>query len=211
MKFWTCVPRHAKRIVLVLFLIGVLSACSQRHALLSAAGRILNVSTPLKEPVDCVMVLGGWANTRAFTAAEIMKAGLARNVLLARFHEIGATRDDIYPSEDDLIRQVLIQSGVSPDAFISLDRVVNSTQDEARCLADFLTLHPGVRVAVVTSDYHTRRARLLFSRACSPGTANLQYIGAPTDGFDASNWWQYETGVVNYLTEYLKLARDYVL
>ena len=32
--------------------------------------------------------------------------------------------------------------------------------------AHFLDEHPGAQVAVVTSDFHTRRTRLLFTRAC---------------------------------------------
>jgi uncharacterized SAM-binding protein YcdF (DUF218 family) len=62
-------------------------------------------------------------------------------------------------------------------------------------------------VAVITSDFHTRRTRMLFGRACRPHAANIHYIGAPTDSFDGTNWWMHETGFVYYANEYLKLAR----
>jgi uncharacterized SAM-binding protein YcdF (DUF218 family) len=205
-----CSRRCLRRIVLAVLLAGVVVAYNQRHSLLTAAGRSLNVSSPLQEPVDYVMVLGGWPSTRPFVTAEIVRAGLAEKVLVPRFEESDEVRKGIVPSENEAIRQVLLRSGVAPDAIVLLDSVVDSTQSEARVLAEFLNQHPGAHVAVVTSDYHTRRTRLLFSRACGNRAGNLRYIGAPTDDFDASNWWQFECGVVNYLTEYLKLTRALV-
>lgn len=205
MKRPLCVRRCLIPMALALVLTGVVAAVIQRHGLLSAAGRALNVSSPLREPVDYVMVLGGGASTRPFVAAAIVRAGLAQKVLIPRFAESDAVRDGIVPAEDAVIRQVLLRSGVSPDAVILLDAVVDSTESEAKCLADFLNEHPGMRVAVVTNDYHTRRTRLLFSRACGSRAGDLRYIGAPADEFKASNWWQFETGVILYLNEYLKL------
>jgi len=195
---------------LVLVLVGVIVAVTQRHSLLSTAGRSLNVSAPLPEPVDYVMVLGGGANTRPFVAAQIVRAGLAKGVLVPRFEESDEVRDGLVPAEHEIIRQVVLRSGVPADSVVLLDSVVDSTASEAKCLAGFLDEHPDARVAVVTSDFHTRRTRMLFACACHAHTGNLCIVGAPTDGFDASNWWRDESGVVQYLNEFLKLARAIV-
>jgi uncharacterized SAM-binding protein YcdF (DUF218 family) len=113
----------------------------------------------------------------------------------------------VVPPHHEIIRQVLIRSGVSRDAILLLPSTVDSTDQEAQCLADFLAKHPAHRVAVITSDFHTRRTRMLFERACRQHAANIRYLGAPTDSFDGTNWWMHETGFVYYANEYLKLAR----
>jgi hypothetical protein len=34
----------------------------------------------------------------------------------------------------------------------------------------------------------------------------VHFVAAPTDGFDADNWWRSEAGFTCYATEYVKLA-----
>ncbi len=185
----------------------MVATVAERQSLLIAAGRWLDVSSPLNEPVDYVLVLGGGAISRPFVAAAILRAGLAKKVLIQQFEESHDVRDGIALLESDMIRQVLLRSGVSAEAIVDLDAVVDSTESEAHCLARFLEEHPGAQVAVVTSDFHTRRTRLLFSRSCRSHAQNVHFVGAPTDGFDASNWWHFEDGFKLYLFEYLKLVR----
>lgn len=205
MKRLISLRRRWKWIVLAFLLTGVVAVYLQRQFLLTKAGCWLIVSNSLHEPVDYVLVLGGGATTRPFVAAEIVRAGLAKKVLIPRFSQSEEVRDGISISEDEMMRQVLLRSDVSAEAIVQLDAVVDSTKAEARALADFLREIRGLRVAVVTSDFHTRRSRLLFSRACGDDVGNLTFIGAPTDGFDASNWWRTERGTVAYVNEYLKL------
>lgn len=179
-----------------------------RHTLLIAAGRWLNVGSPLVDRVDAVMVLGGDASTRPFVAAAIMRAGLASQVLIPKTPELDDAAGGSVPAHHEIILQVLLRSGVSRDAIQLLPSTVDSTEQEAQCLADYLAKHPEHRVAVITSDFHTRRTRLLFDRVCRKHAAAIRYIGAPTDSFDATNWWMFESGFVYYTNEYLKLAKS---
>jgi uncharacterized SAM-binding protein YcdF (DUF218 family) len=199
--------RRWKSLVLGLAVTSVVTAAVQRESLLARAGRWLDISAPLDSQVDYVMVLGGEATSRPFVAAEIMRVGLAKQVLIPQTTESAEVHDGIFHPEHKLVRQVLLRSGISDDAIVFLDGTVDSTAGESQSLAVFLNLHPGVDVAVVTSDFHTRRTRLLFSRACGQRAGRLCFIGAPTDGFDASNWWRFEEGFKVYFNEYLKLVR----
>jgi uncharacterized SAM-binding protein YcdF (DUF218 family) len=61
-------------------------------------------------------------------------------------------------------------------------------------------------VAVVTTGYHTRRARRTFRQVLGADAARVRFVAAPTDGFDETNWWRSEQGVRCYLTEYVKLG-----
>jgi hypothetical protein len=51
---------------------------------------------------------------------------------------------------------------------------------------------------------------MLFARACGKNAGNVVFVGAPTDGFDAGNWWHSEPGCLSYVTEYLKLGRTLI-
>jgi uncharacterized SAM-binding protein YcdF (DUF218 family) len=97
---------------------------------------------------------------------------------------------------------------VPQSAIRRLDGAVLSTRDEARTLADFLADRPEATVAIVTNDFHTRRARLLFRRAIPVSRDQLHFIAAPTDGFGPGNWWHFKDGVLWYVGEYAKLCRD---
>lgn len=205
----TLIPSHrARRTAIATFVLVVVCVSYYcRDAILSSAGDWLNVGSPLVERVDEVMVLGGDASTRPFVAAAIFRAGLASQVLILQTAESEESGAGLAPPHHEVIRQVLIRSGVSPDAIVLLPTTVDSTEQEAQCLADFLEKHPGHSVAVVTSDFHTRRTRLLFARACRQHVAQIHFIGAPTDGFNFTDWWRVETGFVHYINEYLKLAK----
>ena len=103
------------------------------------------------------------------------------------------------------MRQVLLKRGVPAEAIVLLPGEVNSTADEARALKRYLEEHAGRRVAVVTNDYHTRRARWIFRNEIGDRAADLAFFGAPTDDFDAHDWWRSETGFRCYSDEYVKL------
>lgn len=204
-------PRRVRRILTATTVVALLLAAHfGRESLLTVAGQWLNVGSPLVDRVDEVMVLGGEASTRPFVAAAAVRAGLASRVLIPQTAESDDSGDRRDPPHHEIIRQVLLRSGVPPQAILLLPTTVDSTDQEAQCLTAYLDEHPGHRVVVVTSDFHTRRTRLVFHRVCRRHAADIQFIGAPTDSFDGTNWWKFETGFVYYVNEYLKLAKALV-
>ncbi len=174
-----------------------------RTPLLTQAGRFLDVSEPPCRS-DCVLVLGGDHDLRPAVAAALYKAGLARQVLVPVTGTSREVEAGLIPPEDDIVRRVLIARGVPASAIVRLPGPVASTADEAAALSRFLDYHPGRTVTVVTTDFHTRRARLLFRRA-NPGVP-LHFVAAPSEDCDAGDWWQSEGGCVAYLGEYIKLV-----
>lgn len=198
--------RTWRRLIGVIVLAGVCVACFQRHAVLRGMGRWLNVAGRLERPVDSVIVLGGGASTRPFVAIEILRAGLARKILIPQVDLSDENRDGLFPPEQVILRQVVLRSGISPDAVVLLTTTVDSTEREAQVAAAYMQSHPDERLAVVTSDFHTRRARMIFSRACDRDADRLVFVGAPIDGFGPSNWWHSEAGAISYLDEYFKLG-----
>jgi uncharacterized SAM-binding protein YcdF (DUF218 family) len=177
--------------------------------ILTGAGRWLDVGEQLRSPVDCVMVLGGEANTRPFLAAAIFRAGYARRVLIPEVVEPSSDVEGAIPAEHEMMRRVLLKRGVPPDAIQQLDGPVDSTRDEAVALREYLASNPKSSVAVVTSNFHTRRARLIFRRLHPAHRDQIHFISCPTDGIGPDNWWQFKDGIVWYAAEYAKLFRDY--
>lgn len=175
-----------------------------RAPLLTALGRFLDVSEP-PAATDFVMVLGGDHNNRPAVAAALYKAGLAHQVLVPAVHRGVDILENLAPPEEQVIRGVLTARGVAQGDVLTLNSDVDSTENEAVALAGFLNDHPGVSVTVVTTDYHTRRARWIFERRCGGRAAALHFASAPANGFGASDWWRSERGFTTYLNEYSKL------
>jgi uncharacterized SAM-binding protein YcdF (DUF218 family) len=108
--------------------------------------------------------------------------------------------------EDELTCEVLRRRGVPREAIALIGQPCAHTQDEARALGDYLKSSPGVRAAVVTSGYHTRRARWVFRRVLGVTAEQVTFVSAPWDDFPKECWWCDPSGVSAVLGEYLKLA-----
>jgi uncharacterized SAM-binding protein YcdF (DUF218 family) len=129
-------------------------------------------------PADYAMVLGGDWGPRSRMAAHLVKAGLARQVLVPR--PAGPLGGGSSTTADDNLRQKLLHAGVSASDIENLETPVASTYDEALALVAFLRSRPEVRVTVVTSDYHTRRARWSFSQALAAQQEQVSFVSAPS-------------------------------
>lgn len=187
-----------------------LVAFSWRESLLATAGRWMNVGERLDHAVDYTFVLGGSPETRVVMAAALYREGFTRRILLPDVEAPQEAAQGLALPEREVARRILLASAVPPEAIVEVDGEVTSTRDEARALARFLDRHPEAEVAVVTNDYHTRRARMLFERQVPGQTRRLHFVAAPTRGFGPDNWWKLNSGVSTYMTEFAKLCRDYV-
>jgi uncharacterized SAM-binding protein YcdF (DUF218 family) len=193
------------RSILIVALLTLVMLYAFRTRLLCLAGEFLDVGGPLQGKVEAVYVLGGGLETRPFVAAEIFQAGFAPKILIPS-PVLAATTDQLQSlSEAELTQQVLEKLGVPANRIEKLKQPVDSTEGEAAALREYISQHSLRRVALVTSDFHTRRTALLFGRTLRGLGVELQYVSAPTDGFCGSDWWRYEEGVETYLLEWVKL------
>jgi uncharacterized SAM-binding protein YcdF (DUF218 family) len=174
-----------------------------RAPLLTSAGRFLDVSEPPCR-ADVVYVLGGDLHGRPAVAAALYKAGLARQVLVPVLDSSVPDTGADMPTEHEIVRRVLCKRGVPEEAIRFLPGPVHNTVEEAAALRTYLEANPGRTVMIVTTDFHTRRARMLFRR--SNPDASLHFIAAPAGPFDATNWWQSGGSCATYLIEFVKLA-----
>jgi len=181
-----------------------------RGRLLTAAAETLVVDDPLR-PADVIFVLNGDYNTRPFRAAELYRQGLAPRILIARSEVQPAEKLGLAPNETDIAVAVMIKLGVPAQAItvLPVPGGVTSTFDEAAQLRSYLQATKLRRVLLVTSAFHTRRARWVIEKELAGVPLELEVCAVPYDGFDATNWWRSENGLITFNNEYIKLFYYY--
>lgn len=165
-------------------------------------GRFLVQSDDL-EPADVLVVLAGdYSGSRIKRAVELVREGAAPLALLNGSQQMYLSRECLLAAEYAV--SIGGEAETEPFCFYAA-----STLDEARIVDDEL-LRRGVKSAiVVTSEFHTRRARLIFRQATS-GKVRYQFAASPSPGFYPDRWWQSRTGRKIVVLEYLKLLHSTV-
>jgi uncharacterized SAM-binding protein YcdF (DUF218 family) len=164
-----------------------------RAPLLARVGAVLYHEDAL-EPADAIAVLSGGGPDRTTEAADLFVAGYAPIVLLTRtpenpvVAELQARGLDV-KTDLDLQLEHLSALGVPLDATTVLQRVVDSTQTEAALIAEWAESRQLGRIIVVTSGYHTARARLVFDRVLRGHATEILIQPSGISGFAPDTWW----------------------
>jgi len=186
------------RVVALLFLVGVL-ACLYlaRHPLMRFAAWYWEVNEP-PDHADAIVVLGddNFSGQRAARAAEIYKAGWAPQVVAS------GRMLRPYAGVSELIAHDLQADGVPAYAVVRFPHNGTNTTAEAEALLGLAATRHWKRLLIVTSNYHTRRARLIFGRVF-PHDGTLRFIAAPDADFDPAHWWESRAGRKIFFLEIL--------
>jgi len=174
-----------------------------RGAMLPLAARWLDVGVR-PQPADFVMVLGGGIDTRPFAAAALVKAGLARRVLVSCVKHPPAALADSVPADEVIVRRVLIARGVPEESIAVIGQGNASTYDEARALRTLFETEPNARVLILTSEFHTRRARWIFREMLGSRRSQIAMVSTPSEEFRVDEWWRTEEGFVTIVGENVK-------
>jgi len=161
--------------------------------LFRSAGTWLVIDDPL-QPAQATVVLGGEVAFRSMEAAAIYKKGFAKEVWLTPG---GVSLEDIAlaqlgierPRDYTYSQQVLERLEVPPEAIHVLPGATSNTAEEVRAIARQLTETGGERVIIVTSNYHTRRVKILWHSLVGMRTEVIVH-SAPDDDFDAARWYR---------------------
>jgi uncharacterized SAM-binding protein YcdF (DUF218 family) len=195
-----------KRLILASLICAfALAAYLGREHLLPAVAHWLNVSESPRQ-CDYVVALPGGPLTRPFVAAALLRTGLAREALVIQTIRYPENTDGLTPPDDELTRRVLMRRGIDPSRIHVLPSRSDSTFSDAEAVSRFLAAHDGATVNVVTSHFHTRRARWIFRQVLGSASDRLHWVAAPDDYFDEDHWWQTREGLAACLSEYPKLV-----
>jgi len=105
-----------------------------------------------------------------------------------------------YASVADFIAKDLESRGVPMAAVVRFAHRAENTIEEAEGLKVLIEQKGWRRVILVTSNYHTRRARYIF-RKILPGNVSLEVASAPDAEFDPTNWWESRQGRKTFFLE----------
>jgi uncharacterized SAM-binding protein YcdF (DUF218 family) len=154
-----------------------------RHPILRFAGETWIIEDTL-ERADAILVLSddNFYADRATRAAEVYRQGLAPIVVAS------GRRLRPYAGIAELMEHDLIERGVPKDKIVRVAHEADNTKEEAQALAQFAVPRKWRSVIVVTSNYHTRRARYIFRHVFPRGVA-VRVTGARDGDFDPEHWW----------------------
>ena len=186
----------------------VIALWVSRAAILQTAAELLVVEDTLT-PSEFAVLLAGEIQERPRRAAELYTQGLAQVVLVCHVPMTEAQRAGRIPSHTEILVTTLELYGVPRSAIVVLgeERGVTSTYDEALTVKRYLDDRGAVGpLALVTSAFHTRRARWIFGRVFGASPQTMQMTPAPYESFDATNWWRHEDGLITVNNEYIKLG-----
>lgn len=183
-------PRPSERGGIILKLIGLFLLLALvtvlwlvRQPMLRVVGETLIVDEA-PQPSDAIVVLGNdnyWGE-RAARAAELYRDRWAPRVIAS------GAQVRPYASIADLIRHDLLDRGVPADAVVHFANYGSSTREEAYAVRRLMREKGWKRLIVVTSNYHTRRARYIYRRVLDP--EDVRVVAAPDSGYDPRVWWQ---------------------
>jgi uncharacterized SAM-binding protein YcdF (DUF218 family) len=184
------------RLMFLLFLVCFLFAIYLvRHPLMRLAGSFWVVDDG-PAASDAIVILGddNYEGDRANRAAEVLRQGWAPRIIASGRY----LRP--YASIAELEQRDLLQRGVPASAIVLLQHRAENTREEGEAIGQFISAHGWKRILVVTSNYHTRRARYILARVLPAGTV-LRVLSAPDVEYDPDAWWHTRQGTKLFFRE----------
>ncbi len=169
-------------LVAVIFLLAVLYLA--RHPIFRLVGEGWVVEDTL-EHSDAIFVLSddNFYADRATRASQVYRQGLAPVVVAS------GRRLRPYAGIAELIEHDLIERGVPKDKILRVAHDADNTREEAITLAQVAKQKKWHSIIVVTSNFHTRRARYIFTHVF-PKDTKVRITGARDGDFDPERWWE---------------------
>jgi uncharacterized SAM-binding protein YcdF (DUF218 family) len=163
------------------------------------------------QPADAIFLLNSDFDTRPFHAADLYKQGLAPVVVIAMAKNTPVVNLGLVPNDTDISIGVMEKLGMPPERITVLPFPggTNSTFDEAVAFKQYAEENHVQRIILVTSAFHTRRARWIFEKTLAGLSVSIEMAAVPYADFDQTNWWKNETGLITLNNEYIKLVYYY--
>src|SRR6266404_3563619 len=174
-------------LVAAIFLLAVLYLA--RHPIFRLVGEGWVVEDTLDRS-DAIFVLSddNFYADRATRASQVYRQGLAPIVVAS------GRRLRPYAGIAELIEHDLIERGVPKDKILRVAHDADNTREEAITLAQVAKQKKWRSIIVVTSNFHTRRARYIFANVF-PQDIKIRITGARDGDFDPDRWWEQRVSV----------------
>jgi uncharacterized SAM-binding protein YcdF (DUF218 family) len=183
-------------ILLLFFLLFGFLLYLVRRPILRFTAEAWIIEDPL-DKADVLIVLGddNFYADRATRGVQLFREGKAPVIV--------ASGRRLRPSAGiaELIEHDLVERGVPKDKIVRFTHDADSTLEEAEALAKLVKERKWRKVIVVTSNYHTRRARYIFRRVFPQGL--VVSVASTRDGdFDPEHWWEKRKSIKELTREF---------
>jgi uncharacterized SAM-binding protein YcdF (DUF218 family) len=194
-------PGEAGRIFLNLIILLFLSVFCfalylMRHPLLRFMAESWIIEDSL-DKADALIILGddNFYADRVTRGAQLFREGKAPVVV--------ASGRRLRPSAGiaELMEHDLIERGVPRDKIARFPHDGDSTLEEAQALVRIVKERKWHSVIVVTSNFHTRRARYIFLRVF-PQSMEVRVASARDGDFDPEHWWEKRKSIKELTKEF---------
>jgi uncharacterized SAM-binding protein YcdF (DUF218 family) len=167
-----------------------------RHPIFRFVAEAWIVEDPL-DKADALIVLSddNFYGDRATRAAELFREGKAPVIV--------ASGRRLRPNAGiaELMEHDLVERGVPKDKILRLTHDADSTKEEAEALVKLVKTRKWRKTIVVTSNYHTRRARYIFDRVF-PQDIEVRIASARDGDFDPQRWWEKRKSTKELMREF---------
>jgi uncharacterized SAM-binding protein YcdF (DUF218 family) len=99
----------------------------------------------------------------------------------------------------------LLERGVPKEKILPFAQDADNTREEAEALARLAVDRRWKSLVIVTSNYHTRRARYIFRRVFPPGI-EISVASAQDGDFDPERWWEKRKSIKLFMSELMGMA-----
>jgi uncharacterized SAM-binding protein YcdF (DUF218 family) len=186
-----------------------LAAAAAVACLMQWGGSLLISNDSLPAGVDAAVVLQGSVlgeKARVAGAVSLLQQGTASRIVLSVPKESYWGRP-IAPIAYAYVEKTYGQATADRTDFCTTEPEVDSTEQEARALAGCIREHGWTSIAVVTSDYHTRRAGIIWRKTLRQAhlPVHLWIHGVLDPEFHAKGWWRERRSAKTWLMESTKL------
>ncbi|HYL84696.1 MAG TPA: YdcF family protein [Candidatus Angelobacter sp.] len=184
---------------LIIFL-SIVILCAVLYLLRHPIFRFVAESWVVEDPIDkadALIVLSddNFYADRATRAAELFREGKAPVVV--------ASGRRLRPNAGiaELMEHDLVERGVPRDKILRFAHDGDSTKEEAEALAKLAKSKKWRKAIIVTSNYHTRRARYIFHRVF-PQDIETRVASARDGDFDPEHWWEKRKSTKELMREF---------
>lgn len=176
--------------------------------LLRWGGDLLISSDPEPQHVDAAIVLQGSIaaeKVRIAGAINLLQRGIADRALLSVPQE-SYWGQSIPPAARSYLERTYGRDLAARVDFCETNADVDSTVQEAQALGPCIQEHHWRSVVIVTSDYHTRRAGMLWRRMTRSDPNLHLWIEGVADPEFQQPWWRHRRSAKIWLMETSKLV-----
>ena len=176
--------------------------------LLLAGNRLLTAINPPPGRVDAAIVLQGSIaaeKARIAGAIDLLQRGVADRVLLS------VPMESYWGQSIPPVARVYLERNFGYDVaaridFCETDDTVNATEEEANALASCVRDHHWQSIVIVTSNYHTRRAGMIWRKMTGNDPKIRIFITGVTDPEFQQPWWRHRQSAKVWVMETTKLV-----